>query len=516
MIDNNNTSSFVIKAALAIEKEKFNMPSQQLPSGYESNNTWQYLHGLQLVNVEPSKVTVVIGADVPEAFIQLDIKRGQQGQPLAIQTPFGWAIFGSSKSQENDTKKFAVNTTFTSELNDAVKKLWEFDSKIEHQSNEGDLSQNDKRCIEKLEQDTKLVDNKYEVPMLWLNKDIKFPNNYHMAIRRFKLLKNRLQRNSELKEKYVKTVQGYIDKGYARKMSKQETHEISQRTWYLPHHPVFDDKKPGKIRLVFDAAGTCNGTSLNKVLLTGPDLLNNLVGVLLRVRNHKIAIAADIEAMYHQVKVTQTDADSLRFLWQDDLNNGNPDTYQMVVHIFGGKDSPSCANYALKRTGSDNAASSNPSTVESVLKSFYMDDFLKSVISEEQAKDLCKEMIDIRKKGGFNLTKFKSNSINVLKALPEDKCQITVQQLEIDGDQTERTLGVHWRINEDYFTFTRNMKDYSTTKRGILSAISSVFDPLGFLTPFTLKAKLIIQEMWRQNLDWDEEVPIDILKVWKR
>ena len=169
-----------------------------------------------------------------------------------------------------------------------------------------------------------------------------------------------------------------------------------------------------------------------------------------------------------------------------------------------------------EQTGRDNAASFNPSTVESILKSFYMDDFLKSVISEEQAKDLCKEMIDIMKKGGFNLTKFKSNSINVLKALPEDKCQITVQQLEIDGDQIERTLGVHWRINEDYFTFTRNMKDYSTTKRGILSAVSSVFDPLGFLTPFTLKAKLIIQEMWRQNLDWDEEVPIDILKVWKR
>ena len=85
-----------------------------------------------------------------------------------------------------------------------------------------------------------------------------------MALRKFKLLKNRLERDSELKEKYVKTIQEYIDKGYARNMSKQETHEISQRTWYLPHHPVFDDKKPGKIRVVFDVAGTCNGTSLNK------------------------------------------------------------------------------------------------------------------------------------------------------------------------------------------------------------------------------------------------------------
>ena len=302
--DDNNTSSFVIKEALAIEKDKFHMPSQQLPLGYQSDKTWDYLHGLHLVNIEANKVTMAIGADVPAALIQLHIRRGKQGQPLAVRTPFGWAIFGSSKTQVDDiNEQVSVNLTFTSELNDSVRKFWELDSKMEQHHNEVGLSQQDKECMKKLETNTKLVDGKYEVPMLWINDDVKLPNNYHMALRRFKLLKNRLKRDTELREKYEKTMQVYIDKGYARKMSTKEISKTSQRSWYLPHHPVFDDKKPGKIRVVFDAAGVCNGTSLNKSLLTGPDLLNNLVGVLLRFRKHKIAIAADIKAMYHQVKL---------------------------------------------------------------------------------------------------------------------------------------------------------------------------------------------------------------------
>ena len=122
---------------------------------------------------------------------------------------------------------------------------------------------------------------------------------------------------------------------------------------------------------------------MNQALLTGPDLLNNLTGILFRFRNHKDVIAVDIEAMYHQVRVSKSDAEALRFLWHDDLSESDPEVYQMVVHIFGGKDyakdSPYCANYAFKKTGRDNFNRYNQSTIESVLKSFYMDDFLKSV-----------------------------------------------------------------------------------------------------------------------------------------
>ena len=270
------------------------------------------------------------------------------------------------------------------------------------------------------------------------------------------------------------------------------------------------------MRIVFDAAGEYDGMSLNKALLTGPDLQNNLVGVLLRLRNHTFAIAADIEAMYHQIRISKSDANSLRFFWQDDLTQDVPEIYQMVVHIFGGKDSPCCANYGLKKIGRDDFDEYDASAIESALKSFYMDDFLKSVISEVQAITLCQEMIQVMESSGFNLTKFISNSDRVSKALSNNKYEKTTQDLEIDAERVEKTLGISWKIKDDKFVFTKNMKVYSLTKRGILIAVSFIFDPLGFLTPFILKAKLLIQLMWRKKMEWDDEVPQDIGKAWNK
>ena len=103
---------------------------------------------------------------------------------------------------------------------------------------------------------------------------------------------------------------------YVRKLSNEEINKTSQRTWYLPHHLVFNEHNLNKIRIVFDAAAELDGVSLNKRLVTSPDLLNNLAGILLQFRNHKVAIATDIEAMYHQVRVSKSDAEPLKFLWQ--------------------------------------------------------------------------------------------------------------------------------------------------------------------------------------------------------
>ena len=194
--------------------------------------------------------------------------------------------------------------------------------------------------------------------------------------------------------------------------------------------------------------------SLNKAFLAGLDLLNNLTGILLRFRNHKVAIAADSEAMCHQVRVPKSDAEALRFLWQEGLLESDPEMYQMVVRIFGGKDSPCCANYALKKTGNFNCY--NPSTIESLLKSFYMDDFLKSVPSKEQAKQLCLETIEVMAACGFNLTKFKSNSPDVLSSLPDYKSERSTNHLKIDKEQVERTLGINKRTTDDCFTFIKS------------------------------------------------------------
>lgn len=106
------------------------------------------------------------------------------------------------------------------------------------------------------------------------------------------------------------------------------------------------------IQGVFDSASEFDGMSLIKLLLTGTDLFNNLIGIIYIIR-----IDADIEAMYRQLKVLQDDADLLRFFWQDDINDGNPEICQMIVHFFGGKDSHSREKYARKRFKTNNFVS---------------------------------------------------------------------------------------------------------------------------------------------------------------
>jgi hypothetical protein len=129
--------------------------------------------------------------------------------------------------------------------------------------------------------------------------------------------------------------------------------------------------------VVFNAAALHDDVSLNIQLYQGPDLSNSMIGVLLRFRQERIAIVADITAMFHQVEVPLKDSDSLRFLWWDDKDlEGTPEEYQMTSHIFGATDSP-CANYCLKRTVEDNKAEFSEEAVNTVKKDFYVDDLLK-------------------------------------------------------------------------------------------------------------------------------------------
>ena len=130
-------------------------------------------------------------------------------------------------------------------------------------------------------------------------------------------------------------------------------------------------KKKDEIRVVFDAAALHDGVSLNSQLRQGPDLTNSLLGVLLRFRQDPIALVADIEGMFNQVKVPPEDADALRFLWSEDDNLEQPSEFQMTSHIFGASDSSSCANFCLKRAADDNRGNFSEDAVNAVKKDFY-------------------------------------------------------------------------------------------------------------------------------------------------
>ena len=184
------------------------------------------------------------------------------------------------------------------------------------------MSVEDQHNLRKMKTSTILRDNhlRLEVGMLWRNKMEGLPKNYMKAIIRFQSLKRKLQRDPGLSRAYREIIDGYVTKGYARKLTEDEIKATSQRTWYLPHHPVVSTNKPGKVRVVFDAAAKKGSTCLNDLLCTGPDLSSNLIGVLLRFRKYPIAVVADIEAMFHQVWVSSSDRQCLRFLWSKDIS----------------------------------------------------------------------------------------------------------------------------------------------------------------------------------------------------
>ncbi|KAK3741782.1 hypothetical protein QZH41_001556 [Actinostola sp. cb2023] len=167
-------------------------------------------------------------------------------------------------------------------------------------------------------------------------------------------------------QKYKDFMDNLLSKNHARKLSSEDLAQTAE-AWYLPHHPVFHPQKPGKVRVVFDCSAKYRGSSLNDQLLQGPDLTNTLIGVLTRFRQEQVAFMSDIEAMFYQVRVRPSDCKYLRFLWWPDGNmEREPQEYQMSVHLFGGASSPSCANYALKKTAEDNKDYFDHETVQTV------------------------------------------------------------------------------------------------------------------------------------------------------
>lgn len=223
-------------------------------------------------------------------------------------------------------------------------------------------------------------------------KKICMPDNKSVAEQRMLNLKKRFKRDSSFHLDYTNFMSDMLHKGYAEKVPEGVLECNDGRKWYLPHHGVLHPQK-NKLRVVFDCGATFQGVSLNSQLLEGPDITSTLIRVLSRFRKEPIVIAADIEAMFHQVKVPNEDRDLLCFLWWPNGDyNQNMAEYRMTVHLFGATSSPSCANFALRKCAEDNIKQFNPQAVNTILNNFYVDDCLTSAASEEDAIALYQEL----------------------------------------------------------------------------------------------------------------------------
>ncbi len=502
---------------------------------------WSHLQHLNLMaDVQLKTVSVLIGENVPQAHMVLENCYGEHPhkQPYAVRTPLGWCVAGPTGQGLTDSRVSAnllvVDTqpgvtSLTSPamqhtsvsgnqcyqtLEKSVECFWNLEKHGFHNDDKKVMSVQDRRGMDLLQQTTKLVDGRYEIGMLWKDETTVLPNNRSVAQKRLSGLARRFKRNPDFAVKYKAAIDDYITKGYARRMTNAEASRVTTKTWYLPHHGVENPHKP-KVRVVFDAAAEFEGTSLNEELIHGPDLNNNLCGVLLRFRIGEVGIAADIEAMFHQFRVPKTDQDALRFLWWGDGFENPPVTFQMTQHICGAADSPCVCIYGLHQCAEDNSSDFPQSVTQTVKRNFYVDDLLKAVPSEPEAVSLAISLIDLLSRGGLRLTKFLSNSKAVLRELPPSELAPKFINLDLQQLPIERALGMMWNVQQDTFGVMAANPDRECTRRGCLSVISSLYDPFGMVSPVVLVAKRILQISCQRKLAWDDQLPDDLMAPWK-
>ena len=266
---------------------------------------------------------------------------------------------------------------------------------------------------------------------------------------------------------------------------------------------------------MLNGAAKFQGSSLNNALLTGQDLLQSLIHILIRFRQYPYAVSADIEGMFLQVGVIPDDRPSLRFLWREDPA-AEVAVFQYVRHIFGSKDSPTCANYALRRTATDNA-SQFPEAAQSVINNFYMDDYLESSPTIEEATRKAKDLAKLLSLGGFKLTKFVSNVPTIPPQVETNSTSPTETKETKEIPSTEESshvLGLKWNHSSDTLVVSRGTNPEvkpKVTQRIVLSLVSSVYDPIGLVAPYTVKARLLLKDIWRlSGQQWDDDLPPEV------
>ena len=347
-----------------------------------------YLADIHVPSIDTTNVMLLIGTDFPEAHIPLEVQSCHCDQPYAIRTRLGWAIRGPLKTP-CISKAINVNFQNTSDilLQQQLERMWTTDFDDRNRDDSKSMSVEDKCAMKTMETSVTFENGLYQLGLPWRDESTCLPNNMALALVRLQQLRRKQLCDSSLHQTYAETVNDYIAKGYAREVTHIDSK--SKLVWYLPHHPVINPNKPGELRVVFDCAAKFQGISLNSQLLQGPDFNNSLVGVVIRFRQEQVALAVDVEAMFHQVRVLERDCDALRFLWwPNGCTTKQPRCYCMQVHLFGATSSPSCAIYALKRTADDNAHLFEPEVVSTVKRNFCVDDCLKSVPTEECAVNL--------------------------------------------------------------------------------------------------------------------------------
>ena len=467
----------------------------------EYKDKWNHTKGIQFPEPSSKKfIDILLGIDYPQFHTSFKEVKGKNGDPVARLTPLGWTCVGQPVTSTNQftnlVKTFHIRRV--EDLNNILRRFWEIEN--EGTSEQPVMTTDEKKAMKLVQDSIKCRDGQYEVGIPWKRDPVCLPDNYSMAIKRMMSTERKLLRDEKVAKEYNNIIEGYIKKGYVKVLEKDPNNETKK--WYLPHFAVINpEKETTKTRIVFDASAAQNGTSLNDLIYQGPKLQRDLVKVLLRFRRYPVAIAGDISEMYLQVKIKEEDRSMFRFVWRYLDEQKSPVIHEFTRIMFGMNAAPFEVQYVVRHNAEKHQAE-YPLAAETTLESTYMDDTMDSTETEDSAMRLYEELKGLWKLCGMKPHKWLSNSREVLKKIPIEERAKKIDTYD-NTLPSIKTLGIVWMAEEDVFTFLSNSVDdnFRFTKRNFLKKISTLFDPLGLLAPFTIRSKILMQETWSAGMD---------------
>lgn len=446
-------------------------------------------------------VDVLLGADVFSVI--MDGKRivGKNGLPTAFGSIFGWVLIGAIAVEEVIPSSMLL-TSVSPSLEQLLTKFWTVE---EPEPCSDDTL--DARCAHLVAKDMRReLDGRYSVPLPFHTSGVTMRDSRRMALKRFENLERRLNRDSALHTAYVDFMRQYEDLGHMCEATRPGT-------YFIPHHPVVKGVEGDmKVRVVFDAsAKSGTSASLNECIYAGPKLQSDIVDVLILFRTHTFVFSTDICKMYRQIWIHPQHRVYQHILWRESSDTVIRE-YELNTVTYG----VSCAPYLAIRVLHDLAdnATAFPAVQQALRHHTYVDDICTGADSIECILQLQRELRHVLGEAGFILKKWASNVQQVIEQVPEEDRVMGAAEFVGENTDTLKLLGLVWSPTQDNFSFTNLVVDAATTKRGVLSSIARLYDPLGFLAPVIFEAKTIMQCIWQANCAWDDPLPVHIQSRW--
>ncbi|XP_062714046.1 uncharacterized protein LOC134290850 [Aedes albopictus] len=478
--------------------------------------TWDIPAGIQLADptfFRPGQVDLLIGMEWYDDVLKSGRLKLSEDLPTLQDSQFGWLIGGKYASTFCGTiVNSNVATPSSDSLNELMQKFWE----VESVSSEKCVMTEAEQCEQHFQSTVRRnEDGRYVVQFPLRESISQLGDSRPMALRRFYALEAKLQKNPDIKKQYDEFMDEYEQLGHCKEVHEAED-PVGLQRWYLPHHAVLKPSNTTtKCRVVFDASAKVGGMALNDVMMVGPTIQPDLLTIILKFRMYRYVLSADIAKMYRQVLKDKCHTPLQRIFYRK-----KPIEPLRVLELqtvtYGTAAVPFLAIRALYQLAIDEEAE-YPLAAELVKKMFYVDNVLFGGNNLVEVRGLQRELISLLQRGGFHLHKWAANDERLLDSIPEEDRDKLVKIEDSSANEVIKTLGLMWDPVGDDFLFRAqsDCNNPAPTKRQVLSVIARLFDPLGLLSPVIVLAKVLMQKLWKNKMDWDDRLDEELLDDWR-